>query len=147
MAMAGEARASTPDLATVVAVRVERVSGLPNGGSATAAAAGRWLAGCRFTAMNALGWTIYSATIWQEFASDGFRITYFPPESMSTEAHWGWSLTNASTFQWWVTHPTTAAARGNWTFTQWVRGQPFQSRSGWVMVTIRHTGTWSCSSS
>lgn len=40
-----------------------------------------------------------------------------------------------------------AVAQGNYTFVQYINGQPFRSYSGWVQVIDHHTGTWSCYSS
>ena len=116
-----------------------RADGLTASGSANA--------GCQLTAYDAFGFVIYSYTIWQYFSYSGIYITYFPPESTSSVAYWGWVLTSDSHSHWWVSSPYTAAARGNYTFTQYVAGQPYQSRSGWVQVNISGNGSWSCSAS
>ncbi len=110
-------------------------------------ASGSANAGCQLTAYDAFGFVIYSYTIWQSFDYTGTVITYFPPESTSSVAYWGWAITSDTHSHWWVSNPTRAAARGNYTFTQYVGGQPFQSRSGWVQVNIAGTGSWTCSSS
>lgn len=110
----------------------------------TAASAGSATAGCRLTAYNYLGWVIYSYTIWQEFSYNGVAITYFPSESTSSVAYWGWALTSDRHSHWWVRYPYSAAAKGEYTFTQYIAGQPFQSRSGWVQVNISGDGSWSC---
>lgn len=128
---------------TVVLESVQARSGT----SGVLTASGSANAGCQITAYDYLGFVIYSYTIWQYFDYNGSSITYFPPESTSSVAYWGWSLTSDSHSHWWIINPSTAAARGNYTFTQYVAGQPFQSRSGWVQVNIRGTGSWSCSGS
>jgi len=117
------------------------------GGPLWVTASGSVTAGCRLTAYNFLGLVIYSYTIWQEFSYDGVRITSFPPESSSSVAYWGWALTSDRHYHWWVRSPYTAAAKGEYAFTQYVAGQPFQSRSGWVQVNISGDGSWSCRSS
>lgn len=115
--------------------------------AAAVTASGSFNAGCQFTAYNAFGQVIYSFTIWQYFSYDGTNITYFPAQSTSSSSYWGWALTSSGSSHWWITQPRTAAARGNYTFTQYVAGQPFQSRSGWVQVNINGNGSSSCSSS
>lgn len=104
-------------------------------------------AGCSLSAYNNLGWVIYSFTTWQDYDWASGAITYFPPESVASLAYWGWSITSSSHSHWWVSNPTRAAARGEYTFTQYVAGQPYQSRSGYVQVNINGNGTWTCSSS
>jgi len=103
--------------------------------------------GCYYAATNILGNVVYSYTIWQTFSYDGTNITYFPPPSHSSTSDLGWVLTSASDSHWWITQPRTAAARGNWTFTQYVGGQPYKSASGWVQININGNGSTSCSSS
>ena len=138
------AKSASPDPAAVVKVTLTAVSGGPSG-TVSPMAAGEWNAGCQYSAFNALGQVIYSYTTWQQFATDGSRIYYYPAPTYSASAYWGWALTSAPTpTHWWVTQPTALAARGSYTFTQYVGGQPFQSASGWVQVTVYASGTWGC---
>jgi hypothetical protein len=110
------------------------------------AGAGSYHAGCRISALNNLGWVTYSVTIWQDFTTDGTKITALPPQALDIVTYYGWVVTSSSSSHWWVTKPQTAAARGNYTLTQYVAGQPYQSRTGWVQVNVSYKGTWSCSS-
>lgn len=130
------------DDTTLVLSRVQRGSS-----GVSIQSAGSAHAGCQYTAYNALGFAIYSFTIWQDFSYNNGVITSFPSEATSSVAYWGWSLTSSSSSHWWVVNPSNAAARGSYVFTQYVAGRPFQSRSGYVQVNIFGTGTWSCSSS
>lgn len=138
----GERSRSLPD-GTVVTL--EKVTG---GSDIGVLAASTWNAGCRYTATNVLGNAIYSFTIWQTFTSDGTKITSLPTQTTSSSSDLGWSLTSSSSSHRWLnTSHKDADATGNYTFTQYVAGQPFKSVSGWVRVTVHHTGTWDCTSS
>jgi hypothetical protein len=118
-----------------------------NNGQLTALSQGYWNAGCRYSAYGP-GGTIYSYTIWQEFGSNGSTINYLPPQTFSATTDVGYSLTSNSTQHWWInTTHKDAAARGTWTFTQYISGQPFRSFSGWTQVQVKYNGTWSCYSS
>lgn len=93
----------------------------------TSLAQGYWDSGCRYAAYGP-GGTVYSYTIWQTFGSDGTKINYLPAPSHSATTDVGYQLTSAIDSHWWVnsTHKD-AAAQGNWTFTQYISGQPFRS--------------------
>jgi len=138
----GEGTWQLPDGTTVVLSKVS-----PTDGQVTILAQGYWDAGCRYTAYGP-GGTIYSYTIWQHFGSNGSYINSFPAPTYSATTDVGYQLTKESHSHWWInTSHKDAAAQGNYTFTQYISGQPFRSYSGWVRVQIRYTGTWSCYSS
>ncbi len=90
------AKSASPDPAVVVTVTLTAVAGGPSG-TVSPMAAGQWNAGCQYSAFNALGQVIYSYTIWQQFATDGSRIYYYPSPTYSASAYWGWALTSAPT--------------------------------------------------
>ena len=103
--------------------------------------------GCYYAATNALGNGVYSYTIWQTLSYDGTNSTYFPLPGHSATSDLGWSLTSGVDTHWWISQPRTAAAKGQWTFTQYVGGQPYKSASGWVQINLSGSGSVSCSSS
>lgn len=115
------------------------------GGGIVAQAGGAWKAGCQLTAYNASGGVIYSVTIWQTYGSDGTKIIWRDPPAITIATYYGWQVNSSSTQQWWATYPKTSNARGNYSLTQYVAGQPYQSRVGSVTVTVSFNGTWSCS--
>lgn len=132
----------TRTLSDGTVVTLERVSGI------SAMAGGTWNAGCRYSATNALGNTIYSFTIWQKFTSDGSKITTLFNETTSSFSDLGWSLTSSSSSNGWNNAGHTSAwARGNYKFTQYVSGVPYRTASGWVEVDVSANGTWNCTSS
>lgn len=140
----GEGSRTLPDGTTVV---LTQVGGSPNG-DLVALAGGRWLAGCNYRATNPLGNTLYSFTIWQDFTSDGTKITVFPAQTTSSSSDLGWVLTSSTSSHWWLnTSHKDAAAQGNYTYTQYVNGSPYRTASGWVQINVHYNGTWNCYSS
>jgi hypothetical protein len=114
----------------------------------SALAGGTWTAGCRIAVTNVFGNELYHFIIWQTFTSNGTKITSLPAQTTSSGSDLGWSLTSSSSSHRWnnLAH-TSASATGNYTFTQYVAGQPYRTASGWVRVTVSYKGTWTCSSS
>lgn len=114
-------------------------------GSAIIAAGGEWNAGCRMAGYDG-GTLVYTYTLWQNYSSNGSSITRpVPPPTFTNWSSYGWVLTSApQPIQWWVTQFTTLADQGNFTFTQYFFGLPVKSSSGWVQITVRANGTWSC---
>lgn len=111
-------------------------------------AGGTWNAGCRIAATNILGNEIYHFIIWQQFTSDGTKITSLPTPTYSAGTDLGWALTSHSQSHAWLnTSHKDAQATGNYTFTQYVGGQPYKSVAGWVRVNVHYQGTWDCQSS
>lgn len=130
------------DPATPTSFSLTKVSGF------TPMAGGTWNAGCKIAATNVFGNELYHFIIWQTFSSDGTKITSLPVQTTSSGSDLGWVLTSSSSsHKWNNTGHTSASATGNYTFTQYVGGQPYRTASGWVRVTVSYKGTWTCSSS
>ncbi len=134
-------------LADGITVTLTKLGASPDG-RVVATSQGYWNAGCYYAVTNAFGQVIYSYTIWQQFGSNYSYINYLPAPSYSSQTDTSWSLTSHSESNWWIngTHQD-AAAQGNWTFTQYVNGQPYRNASGWVQVQVHASGTWNCYSS
>lgn len=125
--------------------QVAEITLAATGGGIVPMSSGSTTAGCEMRGVNALGWTLWRYTLSQYFSYDGTAITYYPSGTKTTEGNWGW-YDNGSTnpVKHWITQPKSAYSIGNYVFRHDV-GDLHESRSGWVRVDIRRSGSWWCS--
>jgi hypothetical protein len=106
-----------------------------------------YAAGCRFTAYNAFGLVIYWVKVSQDFrvytGPNTPKIDWRGPVRLTSSTYYGWVVTSSSSSSGWVVNPTRARANGDWNLTQYVAGQPFQSKQLDLQVNLTTSG-WTC---